>query len=78
MKKFISITTILLCLLCIYSCKESEDAVIYPDIPSLNKKQKTESTAFKDKDSLKVPDNEKDPPIKDGQDWKLESDTINN
>ncbi|REC61319.1 hypothetical protein DRF65_16525 [Chryseobacterium pennae] len=76
MKKFISITTILLCLLCIYSCRESEDAVIYPDIQSLNKKQKTESTAFKNKDSLNVPDNEKDPPIKDGHDWKVKSDAI--
>lgn len=76
MTKFISFITILLCALCMYSCRESEEVIAYPEPPGLHQKPVTENENAKTADSLKVPDNhETDPPIKDGQDWRLESDT---
>lgn len=75
MKKFISLITILLCVLCIYSCRESEEMISYPDIPNLHRMQKTENAVCKDLDSLQL-SQEDDPPIRDGHDWKIKSDTI--
>ncbi|SHK85221.1 hypothetical protein [Chryseobacterium polytrichastri] len=78
MKKFISITTLLLCTLSLSSCRESDETITASETPNLTIKQETknEGENLKNGDSLKIPDsNEIDPPIKDGQDWKLKSET---
>lgn len=73
MKKLISITSIIVISQCVYSCGEAEEITGNPNMENLDKKQKTDSSHIQTEDSLKAGgDNEtKDPPIKDGQDWKI-------
>lgn len=75
MKKLISTITILVCISLVYSCREFEEAVSYPNTENLNilnNKQRADSSQVKSNDSLKAPViGETDPPIKDGQDWKI-------
>ena len=69
MKKFISIATILLMTLSVYSCRETEELINNPEmeiVAAIGGFQK------EIEDSLKIPeDNEPDPPIRDGQDWRI-------
>ena len=69
MKKFISIATILLMTLGIYSCRETEELINNPEMEIV---AATGGFQKKIEDSIKIlEDNEPDPPIRDGQDWRI-------
>lgn len=72
MKKFISIATILLMTLSVYSCRETEELINNPEMDIVNDLAASGSFQKEIEDSLKIPDdNEPDPPIRDGQDWRI-------
>ncbi|QBO59340.1 hypothetical protein [Chryseobacterium salivictor] len=72
MKKLLSITAILWCILCVWSCRESDKETSYPNLENFKKNQEPDRSQILAGDSLKAPGiNDPDPPIKDGQDWRM-------
>lgn len=73
MKKPLSITAILWCILWIHSCREPEgEAISDPSIETSVINQRTHRDQSQNTDSLKAASiNDPDPPIKDGQDWRM-------
>jgi|GEM_PF-519176 len=75
MKKFISIAAILLMTFSVYSCREAEEPISNLEMGNSNDPVGRSNFHKESEDSLQtLEDNDPDPPIRDGQDWRMGSD----